>query len=94
MSVVEATIIALLVLLGARLVEANTLSAGVLVSFILLIQNMFKPTRRIIKQWNRVAKVYASVERVDELLAREPGVQDAPDAREALRSPGPSSSGT
>ena len=82
-SVVEATIIALLVLLGARLVEANTLSAGVLVSFILLIQNMFKPTRRIIKQWNRVAKVYASVERVDELLAREPGVQDAPDAREA-----------
>jgi ABC-type multidrug transport system fused ATPase/permease subunit len=84
-SVVEATIIAVLVLLGARLVESESLSAGVLVAFILLIQNMFKPTRRIIKQWNRVAKVYASVDRVDELLAREPGVQDAPDAREAPR---------
>jgi len=82
-SVVEATVIALLVLIGARLVEGGSLSAGVLVAFILLIQNMFKPTRRIIKQWNKVAKVYASVDRVDELLAREPGVEDAPGAREA-----------
>jgi ABC-type multidrug transport system fused ATPase/permease subunit len=84
-SVVEATIIALLVLFGSRLVESRALTAGVLVSFILLTQNMFKPTRRIIKQWNRVAKIYASVERVDELLAREPGVQDLPGAREAPR---------
>ncbi|MDF2145363.1 ABC transporter transmembrane domain-containing protein [Knoellia sp. p5-6-4] len=82
-SVLEATIIALLVLVGGGLVESDRLPAGVLVAFVMLIQNMFKPTRRIIKQWNRVAKVYASVERIDELLAREPGVQDAPDAREA-----------
>ena len=82
-SVVEATVIAILVLIGARLVEGGSLSAGVLVAFILLIQNMFKPTRRIIKQWNKVAKVYASVERVDELLAREPGVEDLPGAHEA-----------
>lgn len=82
-SVVEATVIAILVLIGARLVEGGSLSAGVLVAFILLIQNMFKPTRRIIKQWNSVAKVYASVERVDELLAREPGVEDLPGARAA-----------
>ena len=50
-------------------------------TFILLIQDMFKPTRRIIKEWNTVAKVYASVERVGELLDREPAVQDLPDAR-------------
>jgi ABC-type multidrug transport system fused ATPase/permease subunit len=84
-SVVEATIIATLVVLGSRLVEGGTLRAGDLVAFILLIQNMFKPTRRIIKQWNRVAKVYASVERIDELLGREPDVQDAPDAVPAPR---------
>ena len=84
-SVVEATIIAVLVLVGARLVKSEALAAGDLVAFILLIQNMFKPTRRIIKQWNRVAKVYASVDRIDELLARDPGVQDAPDAIEAPR---------
>lgn len=82
-SVMEALVIAVVVVLGARLVESDTVSAGLLVSFILLIQNMFKPTRRIIKEWNTVAKIYASVERISELLDREPAVQDTPGAREA-----------
>ncbi len=82
-SVMEALVIAVVVVLGARLVESDTVTAGLLVSFILLIQNMFKPTRRIIKEWNTVAKIYASVERISELLDREPAVQDAPGAREA-----------
>ena len=63
--------------------SSRTLSAGDLIAFILLIQNMFKPIRRIIKQWNKVAGVYASVERVDDLLDRQPTVVDAPDARPA-----------
>ena len=82
-SVMEALVIAVVVVLGARLVESDTVTAGLLVSFILLIQNMFKPTRRIIKEWNTVGKIYASVERISELLDREPAVQDAPGAREA-----------
>jgi ABC-type multidrug transport system fused ATPase/permease subunit len=82
-SVMEATVIAVVILIGARLVNADAIDAGLLVTFILLIQGMFKPTRRIIKQWNTVAKVYASVERIAELLDREPSVQDAPDARPA-----------
>jgi ABC-type multidrug transport system fused ATPase/permease subunit len=68
---------------GARLVSSDELTAGDLIAFILLIQNMFKPIRRIIKQWNRVAGVYASVERVGELLDRKPTVFDTPDARPA-----------
>ncbi|MET0764722.1 MAG: ABC transporter transmembrane domain-containing protein [Blastococcus sp.] len=80
-AVVESLGIALVILLGARLVSSRTLSAGDLIAFILLIQNMFKPIRRIIKQWNRVAGVYASVERVADLLDREPTVVDRPDAR-------------
>jgi len=82
-SVLEAVVIAVVVLVGARLVSSETINAGLLVSFILLIQAMFKPTRRIIKQWNTVGKIHASVERIGELLDREPAVQDAEGAREA-----------
>ncbi|MFP5346748.1 MAG: ABC transporter ATP-binding protein [Actinomycetes bacterium] len=82
-SVMESLGIAVVILVGAQLVAGRTLSAGLLIAFILLIQGMFKPVRRIIKQWNRVAAVYASVERVSELLDREPTVVDSPDARPA-----------
>src|SRR3989442_9624816 len=40
------------------------------IMFIYQIQNMFRPTRKIIKQWALVGKVRASVERVAEVLAR------------------------
>jgi ABC-type multidrug transport system fused ATPase/permease subunit len=82
-AVLESLGIAIVILLGARLVEDERLSPGDLVAFILLIQNMFKPIRRIIKQWNKVASVYASVERVGELLDLRPTVVDTPDARPA-----------
>ncbi|MCV2492014.1 ABC transporter transmembrane domain-containing protein [Geodermatophilus sp. YIM 151500] len=82
-AVVEAVGIAVVILLGARLVTSERLDPGELIAFILLIQNMFKPLRKIIKHWNRVASVYASVERVGELLERKPTVVDAPDARPA-----------
>jgi ABC-type multidrug transport system fused ATPase/permease subunit len=81
--VLESLGIAVVILLGARLVTSGSLSAGDLIAFILLIQNMFKPIRRIIKQWNRVASVYASVERVGELLDLRPTAVDTPDARPA-----------
>ena len=82
-AVLESVGIAVVVLVGARLVSSRALSAGDLIAFILLIQGVFKPIRRIIKQWNRVAGVYASVERVGELLDRRPTVVDRPDARPA-----------
>ena len=82
-AVVQSLGIAVVILLGARLVTGGTLSAGQLIAFILLIENMFKPVRRIIKQWNRVAGVYASVERVGDLLDLRATVVDAPDARPA-----------
>ena len=82
-AVVQSLGIAVVILLGARLVTGGSLSAGQLIAFILLIENMFKPVRRIIKQWNRVAGVYASVERVGDLLDLRATVVDAPDARPA-----------
>jgi ABC-type multidrug transport system ATPase subunit/thiamine kinase-like enzyme len=41
---------------------------------------MFKPTRKIIKEWNTIAKMYASVERIGELLDRKPAVSDRANA--------------
>ena len=52
-------------------------ASGTLVLFILLIQNMFKPTRKIISEWNTIGKILASVERIGDLLDREPAVDDA-----------------
>jgi len=80
-AVVQSLGIAVVILFGARLVTGGTLTAGQLIAFILLIENMFKPVRRIIKQWNRVAGVYASVERVGDLLDLRATVVDSPDAR-------------
>ena len=79
----EAAVIALVIVFGARLVRSESILSGDLVTFILLIQGMFKPTRRIIKEWNSVAKVYASGDRVGEVLDREPAVQDLPGAQDA-----------
>ncbi len=84
-SVLEALVIATVVVVGSRLVIGHSIDAGQLVAFILLIQGMFKPTRRIIKQWNTVAKLYASVDRIGELLEREPAVRDLPGASPAPR---------
>src|SRR5262249_49849828 len=61
--VLEAVSTSAVVWLGIWLVHRNTLTVGTLILFILLIQNMFRPTRKIIKQWALVGKVRASVER-------------------------------
>jgi ABC-type multidrug transport system fused ATPase/permease subunit len=81
-SVLEAMVVAAVVWIGALLIKPS-ISPGLLVTFILQIQNMFKPTRRIIKEWNTVGKIYASVERISELFDREPAVRDAVDAIKA-----------
>jgi ABC-type multidrug transport system fused ATPase/permease subunit len=82
-AVIESVGIAVMILLGYRLVESGTITPGNLITYIGLVQGMFKPVRRIIKQWNKVSAVYASVERVGELLDRQPTVVDGPDARQA-----------
>ena len=62
--------------------SSNAITIGTLVLFILLLQNMFKPARKIVSEWYKIGKVFASVERIDDLLDREVVVQDAPDAVE------------
>jgi ABC-type multidrug transport system fused ATPase/permease subunit len=75
-TVTQALCIVGVVWLGVWLINRNSSTVGDIVLYILLITNMFKPTKRIIKEWNTVAKVFASVERIEELLDREPTVRD------------------
>ena len=79
----QALVICAVVWLGLTLVDRRSISIGLLVMFVVLIQNMFKPTRKIIKEWGTIGKVLASSERVGELLDRRPTVTDHPGATSA-----------
>ena len=79
-ALMEAFAICAVVWLGVWLVQRNALTVGTLVLFVLLLQNMFKPARKIVSEWYKIGKVFASVERIDDLLVRDVVVQDAPDA--------------
>ena len=81
-SVIQAVGTGAIIWLGVWLIFRSpvALGVGLLVAFIKYMQDMFKPTRRIIKEWNTIGKIYASVERVGEVLDRKPTVQDEPDA--------------
>jgi ABC-type multidrug transport system fused ATPase/permease subunit len=82
-SVLKAVAIGAVVWIGVWLMSRNALELGVLVWLVILIDEMFKPTRRIIKQWNKVGKLYASAERIADVLDREATVTDLPGARPA-----------
>jgi ATP-binding cassette subfamily B protein len=82
-AVLEGLTIASVVWLSYWLLTEEVITAGTLVLFVLLIQNMFKPSRKIVSEWYKVGKLLASTERIEELLEREPAVQDAPDAKDA-----------
>ncbi|MCV2491801.1 ABC transporter ATP-binding protein/permease [Geodermatophilus sp. YIM 151500] len=82
-ALLEALAISAIVWIGVLLVDRDAISVGTLVFFILVLQNMFKPSRKIVSEWYKIGKVLASVDRIDDLLQLEPAVVDAPDARPA-----------
>src|SRR5690606_32475057 len=82
-AIVEALSIGAVVWLGVWLVDRDAITVGTLVLFVLLLQNMFKPARKIVSEWYKIGKVFASVERIDDLLEREIGVRDRPGAIDA-----------
>ena len=82
-ALLEAVAISTIVWIGVLLVDRSAISVGTLVFFILVAQNMFKPSRKIVSEWYKVGKVLASVDRIVELLDLVPAVEDLPDARPA-----------
>ena len=79
-ALMEALAICAVVWLGWWLIGGGAITVGTLVLFILLLQNMFKPARKIVSEWYKIGKVFASVERIDDLLERDVVVQDEPGA--------------
>ncbi|HJW89534.1 MAG TPA: ABC transporter transmembrane domain-containing protein [Anaerolineales bacterium] len=81
-SVMGAASTAAVIWMGVWLIFRNPLVAdiGLLTAFITYIKDMFKPTKRIIQEWNTLAKLYASLDRIADLFDRKPAVQDLPGA--------------
>jgi ABC-type multidrug transport system fused ATPase/permease subunit len=82
-ALLEALSITAVVWAGLWLIDRKTLTVGMLILFTVLIQNMFRPTRKIIREWSTIGKIFASVERIGEVLDRQPAVVDAPNAAPA-----------
>ncbi|MGQ0745042.1 MAG: ABC transporter transmembrane domain-containing protein, partial [Acidimicrobiales bacterium] len=79
-AVMEAVVISIVAWLSISLLDSEAITVGTLVLFVILIQNMFKPTRKIIREWTVIGKIFAATERIAEVLDREYAVADRPGA--------------
>lgn len=70
---------------GARMVLADTLSAGSLVVFILYLGKMYKPMQDLSKMTDAYSKAAVGYERIREVLETNHIIQDLPGARRAPR---------
>jgi ATP-binding cassette subfamily B protein len=81
----SAVSIGLVLILGARMVSDAALEVGALVAFVMYIQRFFDPIRSLTMQYTQLQRAMASGIRIFELLDTEPGLVEAPDARELPR---------
>lgn len=81
-SVFGAISTAAVIWVGTWLVFGNPvqMKVGDLSRFIIWIDEMFKPSKRLIAEWNAFGKLYASLERINDLIELEPEVHDKPGA--------------
>jgi ATP-binding cassette, subfamily B, bacterial len=82
MSVLAAVVTGVIIWSGVGIIRANpgSISAGALAVFIVWADQMFKPTKKLIAQWNAFGKLYASLESIGGLIDLTPEVRDKPDA--------------
>ena len=73
---------AAIVYLGGTAVLGESITAGVLVAFVLYIERFFNPIRDLSRRFDTLQATMAGGERLLALLDTEVDVQDAPDARE------------
>jgi len=69
-----------LVLVGGFLVINNSLTAGVLVAFVLYIEQLYGPIRDMAQRWNSVQAALASGEQVFRVLDEKVDIKDKPNA--------------
>jgi len=68
---------------GGRLAIGGSISAGVLVVFLLYLNKLYKPIRDLSKLTDTIAKASVGYERIEEVLELESRVRDLPGARQA-----------
>jgi ATP-binding cassette subfamily B protein/subfamily B ATP-binding cassette protein MsbA len=73
---------AVVVYLGGTAVLGESMTAGVLVAFVLYIDRLFDPIRDLSRRFDTLQSTMAGGERILELLNTPVEVQDAPDAQE------------
>ncbi|MBB3112907.1 subfamily B ATP-binding cassette protein MsbA [Paenibacillus phyllosphaerae] len=67
---------------GGYMVAMDNLTLGAFVAFYGYLDRLYTPLRRLVNASTELTQASASLERVMEMLAEEPEIQDAPDARE------------
>jgi len=72
--------VAAVLLFGVRRVQGGAMTAGTLVSFLMLVRSINKPLRRASRITTQIGKAAACGERIIEVLRIEPEEVDAPDA--------------
>jgi len=84
-SVVGAASTSAVIWVGTWLIFGNPIrmEVGDLGRFIIWIDDMFKPSKRLISEWNAFGKLYASLERINDLIDMKPEVHDKPGALKA-----------
>ena len=73
---------AVVVYLGGTAVLGESITAGVLIAFVLYIDRLFDPIRDLSRRFDTLQSTMAGGERILELLHTPVEVQDAPEARE------------
>lgn len=71
------------VLVGAMLALKGLLTPGDLLVFVAYINNLYRPIKDLGKIWAKFSRARASAERIGDVFAIEPEIQDFPDAIEA-----------
>jgi ATP-binding cassette subfamily B protein/subfamily B ATP-binding cassette protein MsbA len=83
MALISALGTAITVLFGAAQVLEGHLTPGELLVFLAYVTRLYKPVRDLGRLSVRLSRAAVSVARIEEILAVEPDIEDAPDAIEA-----------
>ncbi|OKH11402.1 LuxR family transcriptional regulator [Fischerella major NIES-592] len=81
----EAVSIMLLFLLGGWQISQGNLTAQGFISFLAAVALLIQPIDLLISNFNEYKQTEASVERIFELMARQPSLNEKPDAKELPR---------
>ena len=76
----NALAVALVVWVGGTALLGESVSAGVLVAFLLYVERFFNPIRDLTMRYNTFQATMAAGERIFNLLDTEPNIQDKPNA--------------